>query len=116
MERRKESRFGLRVPVLFSSEDTQLKQTRGFTRDISAWGAYILCEKSVCPGQGDTVVIDLMLPSIADVEGQGIKLKSKGQVLRTRDSQEESGFAMLADCAMELTTGSKNSEQSGELP
>lgn len=116
MERRKAARYGLRVPVLFSWEGTQPKQAGGATRDISTLGAYVLCEKSCCPVQGDTVAIQLTLPPVANMEAQGMKLNFKGQVLRTGDFEEESGFAVLADYGMELNTGSKNSGQSGELP
>jgi PilZ domain len=116
VERRKAARYGLRVPVLFSWEDTQPKQDGGFTRDISASGAYVLCEKSCCPTPGDTVAIQLILPPIANMEGQGMKLNFEGQVLRTGDFQEESGFAVLAEYGMGLNTGSKNTGQNGELP
>lgn len=97
MERRKASRYGLRVPVLFSWEDPHLKLDGGFTRDISASGVYVLCEKKYCPAQGDTVTIQLILPSIVDLEPRGLKLKSRGRVLRTGDFPEESGFALLAE-------------------
>ena len=125
MERRKASRYGLRVPVLFSWENAQSKRAGGLTRDISASGVYVLCEKNHCPAQGDTVTVKLILPSIADVEAQGsiadveaqgTKLNSKGQVVRTADFPEESGFAVLAEFAMELNTGDKGNGQSGELP
>jgi PilZ domain-containing protein len=115
VERRKAARYVLRVPVLFSWEDHQPRQARGFTRDISASAAYVVCEKSYCPIQGDIVEIQLILPSVAHLEAQGIKLKFKGHVLRSGEFQEESGFAVLANCAMELNTG-KNGEEGEELP
>jgi len=43
-------------------------------------------------------------------------LKSKGQVVRTGDLPEESGFAVLAEFDMELNTGEKSKRQSGESP
>lgn len=116
VERRRAARYGLRVPVVFSWEDTQPKQAVGATRDISTLGAYVLCEGSCCPVQGDTVAIQLTLAPIANIEAQGMKLNFKGQVLRTGDFQEESGFAVLADYGMELSTESKNSGQRWELP
>jgi c-di-GMP-binding flagellar brake protein YcgR len=116
VERRQAARYGLRVPVLFSCEDAQPKQVAGVTRDISASGAYVLCEESYCPAQGGTVAIQLILPPIANMEAQGMKLNFKGQVLRTGDFQEESGFAVRAEYGMELNTGSKDSGQSAELP
>lgn len=116
VERRKASRYGLRLPVLFSWENAQSKRAGGLTRDISTSGVYVLCEKNYCPAQGDTVTVKLILPSIADVEAQGMKLKSKGQVVRTADFPEESGFAVLAEFGMELNTGDKDNGQSGELP
>jgi len=104
VERRKASRYGLRLPVLFSWKDAQSKLDGGFTRDISASGVYVLCEKNHCPAQGEIVKIQLFLPSIGDLETPGMKLRSKGQVLRTDDFPEECGFAVLADFDMELST------------
>jgi hypothetical protein len=114
VERRKASRYRLLLQVLFSLEDTPSKRERGFTRDISARGVYVLCEKSSSPAQGDIVTIELILPSLVDQEAQGMKLKSKGRVLRTGDPSEESGFAVLADFDMELNAGDKNNGQSEE--
>jgi PilZ domain-containing protein len=115
VERRKAARYGLRVQVLFSWDDPEPRQAEGFTRDISASAAYVVCEKSYCPAQGEIVAIQLILPSVAHLEAQGIKLKFKGHVLRSGEFQEESGFAVLANCAMELNTG-KNAGRNGELP
>jgi hypothetical protein len=115
VERRKTARYGLRVPVLFGWGDTQPAQARGVTRDISASGAYVICEKNYCPADGDTLAIQLILPPIANMEAQGMKLEFKGQVLRSGDFQEESGFAALAEHGMELNSGRKNSGQSWEL-
>jgi len=114
VERRKAARFALRLPVLFSWEDTQAKQAGGFTRDISASAAYVLCEAGYCPAPGDIVTVQLLLPPIAKLEAQGIKLKFKGHVLRSGELQEESGFAVLANCAIKLNA-SKSGERSGEL-
>lgn len=105
MERRKAPRFELRLPVLFSWENTQLKQAGGFTRDISASAAYVLCETASRPTAGEIVTIQLLLPPIANLEAQGIKLKFKGHVLRSGEWQEEGGFAVLANCGMELNAG-----------
>jgi hypothetical protein len=116
LERRKVSRYGLRLPVLFSREDTQSKRDGGVTRDISVSGVYVLCEKSRCPAPGNTVTTQLILPSIEDLETQGMKLKSKGQVVRVGNFPEESGFAVLAEFDIELDAGDKSSKQSGESP
>jgi hypothetical protein len=114
VERRKASRYELQVPVLFSWKNAS-KQAGGFTRDISASGVYVLCEESHCPSRGDTVTLQLILPSIADAEGRGLKLKSKGQVLRTGELAEQSGFAVVAEFGLEPNSGSKNSGESGAL-
>ena len=115
MERRKAARYGLRVPVVYSWKESQQKVAVGFTRDISASGAYVLCEKSYCPAQGDTVSIQLILPPIADMDAPGTKLEFEGQVLRTGDGQQECGFAVLAEYGMKLNTGNENNGQSGHL-
>jgi hypothetical protein len=99
----------LRVPVLFRWKDTQSKLDGGFTRDISAAGVYVLCEKNHCPAQGEIVKIQLILPAIGDQEAHGMTLRSKGQVIRTDEFPGECGFAALADFDMELNTGDKNS-------
>lgn len=115
MERRKAARYCLRVPVLFSSQGNQTEQAEGFTRDISAAGAYVQCEENYCPVPGDAMAIQLILPPIASVEAQGMRLNFKGHVLRTGDFHE-SGFAVLAEYGMELNTGSKNGGLTEELP
>lgn len=115
MERRRAARYELRVPVLFSGEDSGPKHA-GFTRDVSASGAYILCEESRYPAQGDTVEIQLILPPVAAVETRGMKLEFKGRVVRAADFREDSGFVVLAESGMELKTGSKNSEENGDWP
>lgn len=113
MERRKAARYGLRVPAVFSWQDTPPRQAGGVTRDISASGAYVVCEESYCPAQGDTVAIQLLLPSIADMEAHGMKLEFEGQVLRAGDCQRECGFAVLAEFGMKLNTETRDNGQSG---
>lgn len=115
MERRKAARYGLRIPVVFSWEDTEPRLAEGITRDISDSGAYVLCEGSYCPAQGDTVAIQLILPPIADMEGQGMKLEFAGQVVRADALRPDCGFAVLAEAGMNLQTGSENNEQGGQL-
>lgn len=114
MERRKAARYGLRIPVVFSWEDTQLRQAEGVTRDISDSGAYVLCQESFCPAQGETVAVQLILPPIADFEAHGMKLEFEGQVLRAGGCEFECGFAVLAESGMQLNTGSDNNGESGQ--
>lgn len=113
MERRKASRFALRVPVLFTWDGGHTQQAGGFTRDVSAYGAYVLCEKSECPAQGDTVTIQLLLPSVDGGEPEGLKLRAEGLVLRTGECQQNCGFAVLADFGKQLNGASQNTGQSG---
>ena len=101
--------------MVFSWEDTQPRQGGGVTRDISASGAYVVCEESYCPVQGDRVAMQLILPPIADMDAHGMKLEFEGQVLRAGGCQRDCGFAVLAEFGMTLNTGSEDNGQSGQL-
>jgi PilZ domain len=97
MERRRTARYVLRVPVLFNWRNQQPRQLGGFTRDVSAGGAYILCREE-CPSAGAPVRLQVMLPPV-DAEAHGVKLESEGRVVRAHGPGEESGFAVMADFA-----------------
>jgi len=110
VERRGTSRFALRAPALFGWGNRESRLAGGFTRDASAGGAYILCEREDCPAVSTRISIEIMLPPI-DAEGHGVKLKGEGQVVRNNGLGEESGFAIVADFGMHTST----SIASGEL-
>ena len=109
LERRIVVRYPLRVPVLFSWAEGDSEHTRGgFTRDVSPNGAFILCEGQDHPSRGMSVRIEVMLPPMD--AAHGVKLRSRGETVRTCTPGEEHGFAVAAIFTMHDTADSESTE------
>lgn len=96
MQRRESVRFHLRLPVVFRWNDAQggRQQNGGFTRDICTEGLFVY--SSIPPPQGVTVEVEVMLPPLEE-SGHGVRLESKGRVLRIERKGEHTGFAATGD-------------------
>lgn len=80
IERRKNYRYRLSAPVLFSwaTRNGPPQHGEGMTQDINTNGAYINASK--LPPVGALVQMEIMLPNLSG--GPGVHLKGEGTVLR----------------------------------
>jgi len=85
-ERRTVCRYRLSLPALLSWVDGKKHTCGGFTRDVSAKGAFVLCSESV-PANA-MVDIELLLPTSGEVPGTTVR--AKAHVVRNGDI----GFAV----------------------
>lgn len=93
-EERRSRRFQLQIPVLFKwSDQGVVRQGAGTTRDISAQGVFVNCNKH--PPQGTPLVLEVLLPKLSGT-GDGLRLKSEGWVVRT-EYGDVGGFAAVAN-------------------
>ena len=98
VERRKNVRYRLRVPVVFYWESPQHDrlQGEGVTRDISVSGAYLLT--ATCPPADATVQVEIIVSSVLGTVKPLIKAKMR--VLRVEHdpaNQGQSGFSIVGD-------------------
>ncbi|HEX2715958.1 MAG TPA: PilZ domain-containing protein [Candidatus Acidoferrales bacterium] len=96
MERRKEVRYPLHVPVSFSWDDESgaHHQRKGSTRDISAKGAFVFAP--ACPPAGADINLEIFLPPISDTAPR-VHVRADAQVLRVEEGVREearNGFAV----------------------
>ena len=99
MEMRREIRFRLDAPALFSWENVQQEQVlgEGFTRDISILGAFIVTP--ICPPVDVPVHVEVALPSLTGIKPI-IRVSGPARVLRvdrTSEGRGENGFAILSE-------------------
>jgi hypothetical protein len=99
MELRRELRYRLEVPALFTWQSAHHKHLRGegTTRDISALGAFIVT--STCPPPETQVQVEVGLPSLT-VRKSGIRIKGEARVIRVEHpagSDGENGFAVVRE-------------------
>ena len=88
-EMRKAKRYRLSAPALFMAAPREGKPQsgRGVTRDINAFGVYILTDTS--PPVGARVQLDILLPKLED-PGFGMSLAGEGVVVRVEPQGSES--------------------------
>jgi len=99
MEMRKEIRYRLDAPALFSWESAQHKrlQGEGITRDISVFGAFIVTP--MCPPVDVPIQVEVVLPSLTGLKPV-IRVSGEARVLRVDHSskgQGENGFAVVSE-------------------
>jgi hypothetical protein len=99
MEMRKETRFRLDAPALFSWENAQREQVQGegITRDISLLGAFIVTP--LCPPVDVPVHVEVVLPSLTGLKPV-IRVSGPARVLRVDHAPEgrgEKGFAIISE-------------------
>lgn len=93
-ERRKASRYRLRLPVLFSwTQGEQFHTEGGFTRDVSANGLFVT--SSVAPPARAAIKLELILPAIGQTAENA--MRATGSVVRRFASSQPRGFAIAAD-------------------
>ncbi len=99
MEMRKEIRYRLDAPAVFSWEGASHARLRGegITRDVSIQGAFILT--ATMPPPDCTIQLDLLLPSLAGMKTM-MRVTGKARVLRLERRSTDiwiHGFAVVTD-------------------
>ena len=97
MDLRKEIRYRLEAPAIFTWENFQHKrlQGEGLTRDISLLGAFIL--SATCPPNQTSVQVEVTLPSVFGLEAD-IQIIGQARVVRVEHcfgGRGENGFALV---------------------
>lgn len=97
MELRQNKRYRLSAPVsfLWESRDGAVGAGEGHTRDISVAGVFI--HTSGLIPEDSIVRMEVSLPPINN-EGQRIRLRTQGRVIRTEDN----GFAAIANMGFRM--------------
>ena len=99
MEMRKDIRYRLDAPAVFSWEGAHHRrfQGEGITRDISVQGAFILT--ATMPPPDCPVQVDLLLPSLTGVTAM-MRITGKARVIRVEHPSSDTwihGFAVVTD-------------------
>ncbi len=99
MEMRKEIRYRLDAPAVFSWENTHRRrlQGEGITRDISVQGAFILT--ATMPPPNCAIQVDLLLPSLTGMSAT-MRITGKARVIRVEHHSADAwihGFAVVTD-------------------
>jgi hypothetical protein len=98
-EMRKEIRYRLEAPAIFTWENFQNKrlQGEGLTRDISLLGAFIVTP--TCPPNMSVMRVEVALPSLTGIE-TGFRILGRARVVRVdhlSGGRGENGFAVVRD-------------------
>ena len=93
VDRRRASRFQLRLPVLtqWTNVEGNVRHGGGFTRDISLLGLFLV--SSEAPPQATTINVTVMLPN-PRAGSQELRLQSVGSVVRVEQERSISGYAI----------------------
>jgi len=99
MEMRKEIRYRLDAPAVFSWEGARHKRLHGegITRDISIEGAFILT--ATMPPPNCPIQVDLLLPSLTGLRAL-MRITGKARVIRVEHPSTDAwihGFAVVTD-------------------
>ncbi len=99
MELRKEIRYRLDAPALFSwrGGSSGCIQGEGITRDISVQGAFIVT--ATMPPPDCPIQVDLLLPSVSGMQ-VAVRISGKARVIRVQHPSTNArvhGFAVATD-------------------
>jgi hypothetical protein len=99
METRKEIRYRLDAPAVFSWEGLNRRrfQGEGITRDISVQGAFILT--TTMPPPDCSLEVDILLPSLTGMTST-MRINGKAKVVRIERPESSArvhGFAVVTD-------------------
>ena len=99
MEMRRESRYRLDAPVLFSWQKEQQDQIHGegVTRDISVVGAFIVTPR--CPPIDVPIQVEVVLPSFTGIKPV-FRVSGPARVLRveqTSKASRDGGFVVVSE-------------------
>ncbi len=94
---RKFPRIRLKVPVVFSWRDEQgnRRRARGYTRDLSPEGVFLLSPR--CPPPGTKIGLEAFLPPLSELAPTWL-MEAHGQVVRVEPNGDgPTGFAAASD-------------------
>jgi hypothetical protein len=99
MEMRREIRYRLDAPAVFSWEGVGHRrlQGEGISRDISVQGAFILT--ATMPPPDCSIQVDLLLPSLTGIKSM-MRITGKARVIRVEHLPSDTwihGFAVVTD-------------------
>ena len=95
MNRRRSSRFRIRLPVLtqWTDDQGQVRYGGGFTRDICLHGLFVISSEP--PSEATIVSVTVVLPNVR-AGSQEVHLHSAGAIVRVERSDGTTGYAV--DC------------------
>jgi hypothetical protein len=96
VERRRASRFRIRLPVLteWTDHEGQVRYGGGFSRDVCLRGVFVV--SSNLPPQAATITVTVVLPSVR-AGSQELHLHSVGSVVRVEPGRAPAGYAINCD-------------------
>ena len=96
MDRRRSSRYQLRLPVLteWKDEADQVRYSGGFSRDIALHGLFVI--SSELPPSNTFISVSVALPNVR-AGSQELKLRTTGSVARIEQGGLVDGYAIDCD-------------------
>ena len=99
MDMRKDIRYRLDAPAVFSWEGARRRhfQGEGITRDVSVQGAFILT--ATMPPPDSSIQVDILLPSLSGMQAT-MRITGKARVIRVERPSADAlihGFAVVTD-------------------
>jgi hypothetical protein len=115
VEMRRELRYRLDVPVLFSWQNALNRRlyAEGISRDISVLGAYIVT--ATCPPLETHVEVEVALPSLAG-NNSVVRIKGEARVIRVEHRSGDVGkygFAVVREASHQWTLALDREEIEG---
>jgi PilZ domain len=94
--RRRSQRYGLQVPavIVWTDQEGCRHKVEGVTRDIAADGVFVMTPE--CPIANSTVRVEVRLPRSSS-DGNDLRIKATGEVLRVQESGGIRGIAVHTD-------------------
>ena len=118
MEMRRELRYRLDIPAMFSWRNTEprILHAEGITRDISVLGAFIV--SPTCPPVDTQVEVEVILPPFAGMKSV-VRIKGEARVIRVEHPSidgGENGFAVVREASNQWILALDRGELDGKLP
>lgn len=96
--RREHTRFRISAPVVITIPEAGGQELRGITRDLSAFGVFVIATAAL--QVGDEVSVEVQFPRLEQFVFAGVQLKASGKVVRLAGPKEAPGFAVQAQFAL----------------
>lgn len=101
LERRRQIRFGLHVPVHFSwaDRDGVTHTGEGFSRDISSHGVYVYADWDIQPQSDANIHVDILLHSFSETV-RTVHMSGSAKIIRVEPSatdEHTGGFVATSE-------------------